>query len=209
MTTASHTSAEAERLSRIVADAWSATSPVAGEVDQATRQAAFKLVLETMLQNGAERLDAPDEWTEEPPGQTSREALDEAFATETQRADAIAQYLGIASDRVADFYDIGGATPKLRLKSASLSKQPTDTTREIALLVTAARAALGLETGTRNVRDAALAHGELDDAAVDLALDQIKEISVRGAAASPNRRVRLRGMGVEAARELAQRLAHQ
>ena len=206
MTTASHTSAEAERLSRIVADAWSATSPVAGEVDQATRQAAFKLVLETMLQNGAEQLDAPDEWADEPPRLTAREALDDALATETQRTDAIAGYLGIVSDRVADLYDIGDATPKLCVKSASLSEQPTDATREIALLVTAARAALGLETGTRNIREAAVAQGKLDEVVFDRTLPLMKEISVRGASASPNRRVRLRGTGVEAARELAQRL---
>lgn len=203
MTTASHTSAEAERLSRIVADAWSATSPVAGEVDQATRQAAFKLVLETMLQNGAE---PPDEWADEPPRLTAREALDDALATEIQRADAIAGYLGIVSDRVADLYDIGDSTPKLCVKSAFLSEQPTDATREIALLVTAARAALGLETGTRNIREAVLAHVKLDEVVFDRTLPLLKEISVRGAPASPNRRVRLRGTGVEAARELAQRL---
>ena len=198
MTTGSDTSAEVERLSRIVADAWTATAPVAGEVDRATRQAAFTLVLETMLQNGAELHSDPD-----------RDPLDDAFTTETQRADAIAEYLGIVSERVAGLYDISDAMPKLRVKSAYLSEQSAEAIREIALLVTAARAALGLETGTRNIREAALAHRKFDDAAFDPTVEQMMEISLRVAAESVNRRVRLRGTGVEAARELAQQLAYR
>lgn len=209
MTTASDASTEVERLSRIVADAWTATAPVASEVDRATRQAAFTLVLETMLQNGAEPSGAPDGWAAELHGDAGRDPLDDAFATETQRADAIAEYLGIVSERVAGMYDIGDATPKLRVKSAYLSEQPADATREIALLVTAARAALGLETGTRNIRETALAHRRFDDEAFDPTLAQMTEISLRGASESVNRRVRLRGTGVEAARELAQQLAYQ
>ena len=209
MTTASDTSAEVERLSRIVADAWTATAPVAGEVDRATRQAAFTLVLETMLQNGAGPSGAPAGWAAEPHGDADRDPLDDAFATETQRADAIAEYLGIVSERVAGLYDISDAIPKLRLKSAYLSEQSAEATREIALLVTAARAALGLETGTRNIREAALAHRKFDDAAFDPTVEQMMEISLRGASESVNRRVRLRGTGVEAARELAQQLAYR
>lgn len=37
---------DAERLRRIVADAWDATSPVADQVDLETRQSAFRLLLE-------------------------------------------------------------------------------------------------------------------------------------------------------------------
>ena len=198
MTTASDTSAEVERLSRIVADAWTATAPVAGEVDRATRQAAFTLVLETMLQNGAELHSDPD-----------RDPLDDAFATETQRADAIADYLGIVHEGIADLYDVGGREPKLRLNSTQVSQRSADATREIALLVVAARAALGLESGIHNIREAVVAHHKLDIANFDRALTEMTEISVRGSHGSPNRRVRLRGKGVEAARALARQLAYR
>ena len=135
MTTASHTSAEVERLSRIVADTWSATSAVAGEVDHATRQAAFKLVLETMLQNGAERLGAPDEWADEPPGQTTREALDDALATEVQRTDAVATALGLEYGDVGALFDLSAAEPVLHVNPTKLAPDDADVLREITLLV--------------------------------------------------------------------------
>ena len=206
MTTAPHTSAEAERLSRIVADAWSATSPVAGEVDQATRQAAFKMVLETMLQNGAEQLDAPDEWTDEPPRLTAREALDDALATEVQRTDAVAVALGLEYDDVGTLFDLSAAEPVLRVNPTKLAPDSADVLREITLLVCIGRGALGLATGTKHIREAAAAHGRLDAANFDAEMERIPGIALRGHSDSDNRFVGLRGAGFEAAGELARRL---
>ena len=209
MTAASHTSAEAERLSRIVADAWSATSPVAGEVDQATRQAAFKLVLETMLQNGAERLGAPDEWANEPPRQTAREALDDALATEVQRTDAVATTLGLEYDDVGSLFDLSAAEPVLRVNSTKLAPGSADVLHEITLLVCIGRGALGLATGTKHIREAAAAHGRLDTANFDAEMERIPGIALRGHSDSDNRFVGLRGAGFEAAGDLARRLVRE
>ena len=49
-------------MSKLVAEAWDATNVVAEQVDPATREAAFKLILEALLRNGepsvAARIDA-------------------------------------------------------------------------------------------------------------------------------------------------------
>lgn len=206
MTTASHPSAEAERLSRIVADAWSATSPVADEVDQATRQAAFKLVLETMLQNGAEQLGAPDEWADEPPGQTAREALDDALATEVQRTDAVATALGLEYGDVGALFDLSAAEPVLHVNPTKLAPDDADVLREITLLVCIGRGALGLATGTRHIREAAAAHDRLDAVNFNAEMERIPGIALRGHSDSDNRFVGLRGAGFEAAGDLARRL---
>ena len=49
-------------MSKLVAEAWDATNVVAEQVDPATREAAFRLILEALLRNGgpsaAARIDA-------------------------------------------------------------------------------------------------------------------------------------------------------
>ena len=204
-------SSEAERLRRIVADAWSATDPVADQVDSETRQTAFKLLLEAMLQNGGgarpeieppESNGVPDAITEE----SFEVSIDDALATEIQRADAVAGYLGIDDEDVATLYELCDSEPQLRLSTSKLDSQPAAAIGEITLLVAAARSALGLETGTEHVRAAADAHDTLDPLTFDSTIAAMTDIALRGHPDSKNRLIRLRGKGVEAARALAQRL---
>lgn len=204
---------DAERLRRIVADAWDATSPVADQVDLETRQSAFRLLLENMLQNGYEPAPPEPLAVEEPPPETDGWpetddwSIDRAFATEVQRTDAVAMSLGLEYDEAQSLYDLSGPEPRLRLDPAKLAADRQSALREITLLVCVGRGAVGLDSGTRHVREAAAAHlRPVPDGEFDACMESIPDIVLRGHADSENRLVRLRGTGVEAARELAQRL---
>ena len=194
-------------MSKLVAEAWDATNVVAEQVDQATREAAFRLILEALLRNGEPS--APPASTHESAGTTSAQnddALDTGYATSDQRAYAIADYLNISYDDALDLYDVDSAEPVLHVRSSRLSDGRAAATREIALLVAAGRAALGLDTGSQHVRDAVEEHRKLDPANFGSTLNKMDQISLRGKTRSQNRLVRLRAIGVEAVRELAVRI---
>ena len=207
---------DAERLRRIVADAWDATSPVADQVDLETRQSAFRLLLENMLQNGYEPAPPEPLAVGEPPPEidgwpeTDDWSIDRAFATEVQRTDAVAMSLGLEYDEAQSLYDLSGPEPRLHVDPAKLSAERQSALREITLLVCVGRGGIGLDTGTRHVREAAAAHlRPVPDGEFDACMESIPGIVLRGYPDSENRLVRLRGTGVEAARELAQRLARE
>lgn len=194
---------DAERLRRIVADAWDATSPVADQVDLETRQSAFRLLLEAMLQNGY------DPAPEKPP-ETDDWSIDRAFATEVQRTDAVAMSLGLEYDEAQSLYDLSGPEPRLRMDPAKLAADRQSALREVTLLVCVGRGAVGLDSGTRHVREAAVAHQRpVPDGDFNVCMESIPDVVLRGHSDSENRLVRLRGTGVEAARELAQHLARE
>ena len=50
-------------MSKLVAEAWDATNVVAEQVDPATREAAFRLILEALLRNGQPSVGRPDRRT--------------------------------------------------------------------------------------------------------------------------------------------------
>ena len=208
-------SSEAERLRRIVADAWSATDPVADQVDSETRQTAFKLLLEAMLQNGqsilstVEPTEPDDSPPPPPPPQITEAPIDRAFATEVQRIDAVSMSLGIEYEDVQSLYDLSRLEPALRLNPAKLATEREAALREITLLVSAVRGALGLDTGTRHLREAAAAHGKLDAARFNATMECMPDIALRGHPDSDNRFVGLRGKGFAAAGELARRLVRE
>ncbi len=195
-------------MSKLVAEAWDATNVVAEQVDQATREAAFRLILEALLRNGQPSL--PPGSTHESAGTTSAQndvALDAGYATSDQRAYAIADYLNISYDDALDLYDVDSAEPVLHVHPSKLADGRAAATREIALLVAAGRAALGLDTGTQHVRDAVGRYKKLDSTNFGSTLSKMDQISVRGKTGSQNRLVRLRAIGVEAVRELAAGIA--
>ena len=206
---------DAERLRRIVADAWDATSPVADQVDLETRQSAFRLLLEAMLQNGYEPApEEPPAVDETPPTdqwpETDDWSIDRAFATEVQRTDAVAMSLGLEYDEAQSLYDLSGPDPRLRVDPAKLAADRQSALREITLLVCVGRGAVGLDSGTRHVREAAAAHQRpVPVGDFNACMESIPDIVLRGHSDSDNRLVRLRGTGVEAARDLAQRLARE
>lgn len=200
---------DVERLRRIVADAWDATTPVAEHVDSETRQTAFTLLLEAMLHDGqgarptAERTMAAD------PPPAAAAPIDRAFVTEVQRTDALATALGLEYGDVQSLFDLGAPEPVLRVDPTKLAPDGSDALREITLLVSVGRGALGLDTGTRHVREAAAAHDKLDAANFNADMELIPDIVLRGHPDGDNRYVGLRGAGFEAAGDLARRLVRE
>lgn len=71
------------------------------------------------------------------------------------------------------------------------------------MLVAAGRAALGLDTGSRHIREAVEAHRKLDAPNFGSTLTNMEEIALRGRPGAKNRLVRLRANGVDSARRLA------
>ena len=207
---------DAERLRRIVADAWDATSPVADQVDLETRQSAFRLLLESMLQNGYEPAPEEPPAVDEPPPEIDQWSepddwsIDRAFATEVQRTDAVAMSLGLEYDEAQSLYDLSGPEPRLRVDPAKLAADRQSALREITLLVCVGRGAVGLDSGTRHVREAAAAHQRpVPDGDFNICVESIPDVVLRGHSDSENRFVGLRGKGFDAAGELARRLVRE
>ena len=183
----------------LISEAWAATDVVADQVQPATREAAFKLVLEAMLRNGplsaAEIIATLNGATDEP--------IDPTYATPSQRTEAIASYLELSLANVEDLYDVANTAPRLRKHPRLESGTDQQIRSNIALLVCAGRTAVGLDTGTDHIRRnvAHITGVNVDPAPL---LDDMREFSLRGDANSPNRLVRLTGWGLGAAREVAQ-----
>ena len=201
-----------QNLRALISEAWAATDVVADQVQPATREAAFKLVLEAMLRNGSTppaeseielNLNDADEQDSEPePG-----SIDISLATPEQRAWAIADYLRIDVDQALCLYSVDDRDPLLRPPLASLSDDCQAAVRELALLVAAGRSAVGLDTGTQHIRAVVDALDPPAPCGFLSVLEAMDELAVRGDPQSPNRLVRLRGIGVEAVRALAARIA--
>lgn len=211
----------------LVSEAWAATDVVADKVGPSTREAAFKLVLEAMLRDGdggspplfgevevagagvddleAEPIDIDDVDVQE--REPEPDSIDVSLATPEQRAWAIADYLKIGVEQTLCLYDVTCPAPAFHAPAGRLSTDRKKATRELALLVIAGRSAVGAATGTEDLRCAASTYAALDDCDLMSALDGIDEVVVRGDPDSVNRLVRLRGIGVEAARSVAARIA--
>lgn len=213
MAAVSHPSAadapDVERLRRIVADAWDATTPVAEHVDSETRQTAFTLLLEAMLHDGQGARPTAERTMVAEPRPAADAPIDRAFATEVQRTDALATALGLEYGEVQSLFDLGAPEPVLRLNPTKLAPDSAGALREITLLVSVGRGALGLDTGTRHVREAAAAHDRLDAASFNADMELIPDIVLRGHPDGDNRYVGLRGAGFEAAGDLARRLVRE
>lgn len=196
-------------MGRLVAEAWQATEVVAGEVEQSTREAAFKLVLEALLRNeprpaGEESLSRSND--SRSMDTDSANPIDISYADPDQRAAAIADYLGIEYAAALDLFNLEDSEPILHIHRTKLSNTRAKAVREVTLLVAAGRAALGLDTGTNHVRFSANQLDVLDASNFGSTLAGMKEIALRGRAKSKNRLIRLRGAGVAEARELAARI---
>ena len=188
-----------QNLRALISEAWNATDVVADQVQPATREAAFKLVLEAMLRNGST---PPAEIIASLNG-AADEPIDPTYATPSQRIEAIASYLELSLANVEDLYDVANAAPRLRKHPRLESGTDQQIRRHIALLVCAGRTAVGLDTGTDHIRRN-IAHITGVDVDPVPFLDDMREFSIRGNADSPNRLVRLTGWGLGAAREVAQ-----
>jgi len=190
-------------LQRAVKEAWAAAAQLPEEVSQATREAAFKLVLEAMLRNGQDGTTHPGAAAQ---GAGPVDAFEAAFATVDQRAYAIADYLNVGYEDALALYSLDEVDPVLQVSKSRLSNSCAEATREVALLVAAARAALGLDTEPEHVREAAEHLNVLDAANFGPTLAQFDAVALLRPTSNTNRLVRLRGRGLEQVRFLAARI---
>ena len=210
-------------LRSLVREAWAVTDVVADQVEPSTREAAFKLVLEAMLRDGTPpvttEVDVVDidvhELEPEPieiddvdirERESAPDSIDVSLATPEQRAWAIADYLRLGVEQTLCLYDVTSSAPEVRAPAVKLSADHKEAVRDLTLLVTAGRSAIGIATGTEDIRCAAVARDLLRKGELVSILEAIDEIAVRGSPNSVNRLVRLRGVGVEAARIVAARV---
>ncbi len=178
--------------------------------DPALRRIAFEQVLDHLLSGS--RPDKAESIHEHPQPTGTAGTVQEAdgtFASEQQRVDALAHYFKISPADVRHIFDISNENPELVLPTSRLTESKAEGTREITLLVAGARTALGQETTTSNIREAADHFGKLDASNFMASLGTMAEISVLGKPRSPNRVVRMRATGAEAAQVLAQRITSE
>lgn len=178
-----------------------------GLEDLDLRRVAFEHVLNHLLRNGAAAFG-----TNRPSGTQARPAdmsvgdADGVFGHEQQRTDAIATYFKVMPNDVPHLFDVTGEIPFLTLHSSNFHTANAAATRQIALLVTGARTALGQQTTTSDIRGIVEQYGRLDSSNFMSSLANMAELSVLGKTRSSNRVVRMKVLGVDKARELAQRL---
>ncbi len=173
------------------------------------RKVAFEQVLDHLLANyGHEAVADPN--LKVSPGRlgTESEPADGVLASEQQRIDALARYFKISPDEVQHLFDATEEQPNLVVSTKQLASSKAQAAREIALLVTGALTALGLETTTSHVRDVADDYGKYDNANFMTTLTNMVEISVLGKRRSQNRIIRMKVAGVEAAQDLATRIVN-
>ena len=201
-------SSRIEELASLVATARTATEDLVD--DPILRQIAFKQVLAHLLAGGTPAAAtivnrqgiAPDS------APTTYEA-DGAFASEQQRADALAHYFKTTPENIHHIFSLSEVEPTLVLPSSRLAESKAVATREIALLLAGARTALGQETTTTQIREVADHFAKLDARNFMASLGQLSELSVLGKPRSPNRIVRMRATGAEAAQALAERISSE
>ena len=190
------------RLGELVAQARDAVS-VLGDEDTELRRIAFERVLDHLLGNGNGVV--PQTPATETATEPDDEPIDGALATEQQRVDAAARYFDIAPAEVRELFDLSNGEPRLVLHSNKLPRGKAEAVREIALLVCGVRTAVGLDTGSQHIRRASDDFNKLDRNFMTV-LGEMDMIAVLGKPGSKNRLVRMRVIGAEAARPLAQRL---
>lgn len=131
---------------------------------------------------------------------------DAALADPQQRTDALAEYFRIDPEQVPDLFDVSDEGPTLNIRTGQLRESKANATREIALLVTGARTALGRDTATTHIRECVDNYGRLDLGNFMATLTGMPELSVLGKSDSSNRLVRMKVRGAEKAEDLAKRL---
>lgn len=180
----------------------------AGAVDdQELKRIAFEHVLDHLLGNGDDRAATRDHALAEVPQVTpeASDPIDSSLATEQQRIDAAAHYFDISPEQVQDLFDLRGEEPQLSLHSTKLAARKTAAVREIALLIGGVRTAVALETSTNHIQAVAKTYDKFDSNFM-ATLSKMPEVAVLGKRGSQNRAVRMKVIGAEAARPLAQRL---
>ncbi len=193
----------ANRYRDLVAQALEAAGAVD---DQELKRIAFEHVLDHLLGNGeghppAEAPRAPSVSQTPAP-----EPIDSALATEQQRIDAVARYFQIEPSQVGELFDLSGEEPLVTVHSRKLPKSKAEAVRSLALLVGGVRTAVQLETRALHIRQVADSYGKYDANNFMKTLADMDTVAVVGRTGSPNRQVRMKVTGAEAARPLAHKL---
>ena len=188
-------------IKRLVEELWAATEALS-TAENGLRSAVFQKLLDRELASSAERQDSNGRSR----GESVAAAVDRAFTDADDRAEAIATYFDIESHEAEDLFDLRDPDPKIHFANDKLSEGIKGGLREITLLVCGARSALGLETTTQQVRDAANQFDRADSNFMKN-LSDFDEIAIRGKPKSKNRAIRMRVIGSERAAKLAQRIA--
>ena len=173
--------------------------------DEERKRIAFERLLDHLLKNvdGGQSAAGEDLGYSSDPG---RATADGAFAEEYQRLDAVAHYFGIKPEHVTDIFDVSDDEPSLILNSGQLSGTQANGTREIALLITGARTALGQETNTEIIKNVADDYDKHNKSNFMKTINEMPGLSLLGKRRSSNRIVRMKVRGAEEAAKLAQRL---
>ena len=199
-------STRTEELKAIVDDAWAATETLS-QCDAGVRQVAFERLLSHLLANDTSSGANEDEIARSATAAhvsagTPSEPIDDTYATQEQRAEAVSRFFDITPEEASDLFDLTQPNPKLQLPSKKLPEARTDAVRKIALLMCGARTALGIETGSKDIRQVAEDYKKYDRNFMSV-LTEMPELAVRGKSHSKNRLVRMRVIGTEEARTLA------
>ena len=191
-----------EQLTEIVERVRVATESLSGD-ELRLREIAFEKLLEHELSvqpNGHEP-QAPQPGsrpkTEAPP--------DSSYATIDMRAEAVARYFKINPEEALDIFNLSEEAPSLDLPSPKLPSSKAQAVRQIALLIGGARTALGLQTGSADIRTEAELFDKVDGNFM-AHLTSFDKIAVRGKRSSPNRLIRMRVIGAEEAQRIARGL---
>ncbi len=192
-----------DELVTLVTKAQQATN----NLDSELRRVAFERVLDHLLSNSAAADAArPNRQASRDVAGVAKPDADGVLADTQQRIDAIARYFKISPEVVYHIFDTSEEDPKLVLSTKQLAEAKAQATREITLLVGGALTALGLQTTTSQIREVADDYGKLDSPNFMTTLTNLEEISVLGKPRSPNRIIRMKVAGVEAAQAVAGRI---
>ena len=190
-----------EHLSEIVERVREATKSLSGD-EFRLREIAFEKLLEHEL---ATSTNGNCGAVRDPSSDSVEAAVDSSYSTPQMRADAVARYFDIDPEAVGGLFDLSAQAPALNLPAHKLSRTKAQGVREVALLVCGVRTAIGLDTGSRDIKNVAERYSRLDANFMNH-LTEFDQIAVRGKPGSSNRLVRMKAIGAEASRELAQRL---
>ncbi len=194
----------------IVKELWEATAPLPGEdAVEGLRARTFERLLTFELNRTQHRPEIEENKEQSISGGGDQSGdvqyLDSSLNSSKQREEVIADRLRIQVEEVKDLFDTSDEEPTINLHSSKLSNTRKGAVREIALLLCGARTALGLETGTNDIRKSAKEFNQVDGNFMSH-LASFEELAIRGKPGSQNRQVRLKSIGWEALWKLAQSL---
>lgn len=178
----------------------------------------------SLARRSVEEAGLPEKWQEQAFGEVLRSLLGGGHPRTAERASrgqeagtgslpssafgGLATRLGVSESALADVFAIEGEEVTLHVASAKLPTIKSKATREIALLIAAARQGAGIDeswTDVSHIRDALAQYNRYDQSNFAKHLREIDDVfNLRG---KPVQQLRLTRPGWEAATELARALA--